>query len=65
MRLLIENWRKFLLLFCLFLLIACPKKSKKDVFIPERAFPERLDDYLDDLEEEELDNLPEDTAVDR
>ena len=65
MRLLIENWRKFLLLFCVFMVVACPKKSKKDVFIPERAFPERLDEYLDDLEEEELDNLPEDTAVDR
>jgi len=65
MRLLIENWRKFLLLFCVFLLISCPKNPKKDVFIPERSFPERIDDYLDDLEEEELDNLPEDTAVDR
>ena len=65
MKLLMENWRMFLLLFCVFVVAACPKKSKKDVFIPERAFPERLNDYLDDLEEEELDNLPEDTAVDR
>jgi len=56
---------KILPLFCLFLLISCPKKPKKDVSIPERTFPERIDDYLDDLEEEELDNLPEDTAVDR
>ena len=62
MKLLMENWRMFLLLFCVFMVVACPKKSKKDVFIPERTFPERLDDYLDDLEEEELDNLPEDTA---
>jgi hypothetical protein len=56
---------KILPLFCLFLLISCPKKTKKDVSVPSNEFPQRLNDYFDDLEEEELDNLPEDTAVDR
>ncbi len=50
-------------IFCVFLLISCPKKSKKDVSIPSHEFPALLDDYLDDLEDEELDNLPEDTAL--
>ena len=56
---------KILPIFCAFLLLGCQKKPINDVEIPEMTFPERLDDYLDDLEDEELDNLPEDTAVDR
>jgi len=54
---------KILPLFCVFLLISCPKQPKNDASISERSFPERIDDYLDDLEEEEMDDLPEDTAI--
>jgi len=54
---------KIISIFCVFLLISCPKKSKKDVSIPSHEFPVRLNDYLDDLGDEELDNLPEDTAL--
>ena len=56
---------RILPIFCIFMAMGCPKKPKKDVSIPTHEFPQRLNDYLDDLEEEELDNLPEDTAVDR
>jgi hypothetical protein len=62
MRLLIENWRKFLLLFCLFLMVACPKKSKNDVSIPEMERPEKFEELLDELEGLNLDDFPEDTA---
>tara|TARA_B100000287_G_C20114557_1_gene575769 strand:- start:327 stop:497 length:171 start_codon:yes stop_codon:yes gene_type:complete len=55
---------KILPIFCAFLLLGCQKKPINDVEIPEMTFPERLGDYLDDLEDEELDNLPEDTAND-
>ncbi len=55
---------KILLTFCVFLLIGCPKKPINDVEIQETTLLDRLGDHLEDLEEEEIDNLPEDTAID-
>ena len=55
---------KILPIFCVFVLFGCPKKPEPDVKLPEREYPEELQEILDDLEEENLDNLPEDTGND-
>jgi len=54
--------RHILATFCIFLVIGCPKKPKKDVAIPEREYPEEFEELLDELNDENLDDLPEDTA---
>ena len=54
--------RRILATFCIFLVIGCPKKPKKDVAIPEREYPEEFEELLDELHDENLDDLPEDTA---
>ena len=42
MKLLMENWRMFLLLFCVFMVDSLSKKVQKRTFLsPKEPFPER------------------------
>ncbi len=55
---------RILLIFCFFMVFGCPKKPEPDVQIPERELPEELEEFLDELEEDNFDDLPEDTGND-
>jgi hypothetical protein len=46
------------------MVFGCPKKPEPDVRIPERELPEELEEFLDELEEDNFDDLPEDTGND-
>ena len=41
--------RLFIVVFCTFMIVGCPKKPKNDPEVLEIVFPEELNEFLEEL----------------
>ena len=56
---------RILPIFCIFMIAGCPKKPKSGPEVFELELSGELGEFLDELEEENFEDLPEDTAKDQ
>tara|TARA_R110000824_G_scaffold380359_1_gene572742 strand:+ start:318 stop:497 length:180 start_codon:yes stop_codon:yes gene_type:complete len=56
--------RLFIVVFCIFMVAGCPKKPKNEPEMLELELIEGLEELWGELDEDNFDDLPEDTAED-